>query len=194
MEQQIQDLIASIRKEGIETANAKSEEIIKAAEEKAAQIIKKAEEERDSILSDCEKETMLRKSSAEASIKQAARDVSLLLKKSIEEKYTAILRDKAAAAMDGEALVSLIKTVLKDDVAEKAVEVSPKELETLRQNLSSIFASEIEKGITIRSSQSVSSGFRIVEKDGSGYVDYSAEECVKLILPYLSESLKEIVG
>ena len=194
MEQQIQDLIASIRKEGIDTAKAESGRIISEAKAEAERIVKEAEAERDRILSDARRQLELDKASSEASIKQAARDVSLLLKKSIEEKYTAILRDKAAAAMDGEALVSLIKTVLKDDVAEKAVEVSPKEFETLRQNLSSIFASEIEKGITIRSSQSVSSGFRIVEKDGSGYVDYSAEECVKLILPYLSESLKEIVG
>ncbi len=194
MEQQIQDLIASIRKEGIDTANAKSAEIIREAEEKAAAIIKEAEEKSSRLVADAEKEIELRKSSAEASIKQAARDASLLLKKSIEERYTMILRDKARASMKGKALIELIRTALSSDAAGKDVEISPSDMDEIRSDISSEFSSEIEKGLEIRSSKSVSSGFRIVEKDGSGYVDYSADECIKLILPYLSDSLKEILG
>ncbi len=194
MEQQIQDLIASIRKEGIDNAKAESARIIAEAEEKAASIVNSAEEKGRAITAQAEKEAELSRASSEASIRQAARDVSLSLRKSIEDKYTAILRDKAAEAMKGEALIAIIKAAVSADAGDKDVEISPSDMEALRGDLSAVFASEIAKGITVRSSSSVSSGFRIVEKDGSGYIDYSAEECTKLLLPYLSDALKEILG
>lgn len=194
MEQQIQDLIASIRKEGIDTAKAESAKIIAEAEDKAASIVKAAEEKAQAIVSKAEKEVELSKASSEAAIKQAARDVSLSLKKSIEDKYTAILRDKSSVVLHGSELLSLIKMVLEGDVSGKRVEIPSADMKELRSSLSAEFAAEIAKGLEVQSSSSISSGFRIVEKDGSGYVDYSVDECVKLLKPYLSDSLKEILG
>ena len=81
MEQQIQDLVASIRKEGIDSAKAEAERIISEARAQADAIVKEAEKERDKMIADAEKSIALEKSSSEATIKQAARDVSLSLRK-----------------------------------------------------------------------------------------------------------------
>ncbi len=194
MEQQIQDLIASIRKDGIDAAKAESDRIIAEAEAKAASILKDADEKSKSMIEDATKEIGIMKASSEASIKQAARDVSLSLKKSIEDKYSEILRDAVKGAIKGENLLELIKTALSGDVSGKVVEISTSDMDALRSSLSSVFASEIKAGLTVRSSSFLSGGFRIAEKDGSGYVDYSDEECGKLLMPYLSDSLKEIIG
>ena len=194
MEQQIQDLIASIRKEGIDTAKAESGKIIADAEAKAASIISSAEAERDAMLAKARKDIELEKSSAEATIKQAARDVSLSLRKSIEDMYSSILRDAIAASSEGDGLISLLRIALEGDVSGKAVEIPDSELSALRSKLSVAFADKIRAGMEVRPSSSFSAGFRIAEKDGSGYIDYSDEECVKLLMPYLSESLREILG
>lgn len=194
MEQQIQDLIASIRKDGIESAKAESDKIIASAEAKAASIIKDAEERSNALLSDARKEIEIARASSEAALKQSARDVSISLKKSIEDKYGAILRDAVAASMKGKNLITLITTVLDADVSGKAIEIPKEDFDALRTELSSSFAEEIKKGLEIRPSSSLSAGFRIAEKDGSGYIDYSDEECTKLLMPYLSDSLKEIIG
>ena len=68
MAQQIQDLVDSIQKEGIEKANKQAELIIAEANKKADDIIKSAKKEADKVLSDADKEIALRDQSAKASL------------------------------------------------------------------------------------------------------------------------------
>ena len=105
MEQQIQDLVASIRKEGIDNAKAEADRIIQEAQAKADAIVKEAEKEREKMISDAEKSIALEKSSSEATIRQAARDVSLSLKKSIEDEYSKKLAAAISREMHGSNLV-----------------------------------------------------------------------------------------
>ena len=94
-------------------------------------------------------------------------------------------------------MLPLIETVKDRPFMQEAAELKKAE-KAKRPNLELghkviIGASEIAKGMEFRTSASISSGFRIAEKDGSGYVDYSDEECTRLLFPYLSDSLKEIL-
>ena len=193
MEQQIQDLVASIRKEGIDTAKAESARIVSEAEAKAASIIEDARRERDRMIEDARRSLETERASAEASIRQAARDVSLSLKKSIEDAYSAILRADTEKAMHGDALVAILGKVLSAELSDKAIELSPSDLEALEARLTAQFASEIRSGLEFRPSQGVTSGFRIAEKDGSGYIDVTGESAADLLLPYLSSSLKALI-
>lgn len=193
MEQQIKDLIDSIRKDGIDAANAESEKIIQEAQAKASSIIAAAEAEKARLLKEAEKEIQLSRTSSEDSIKQAARNVSLQLKKSIEDEYSAILKQAVKGGLKGKPLMDLVKIVLEGDVSGKAVELSKADLEALSVDLSVVFAEEIKKGLEFRPSPVLQAGFRVVEKDGSGYVDVSDEKCAELLLPYLSETLKAIL-
>ena len=122
MEQNIQDLVASIRKEGIDKARKEADAIISKAKEEAEGIIREAEKSRDKMIADAEKAISLERTSSEAAIRQAARDVSLSLKKSIEDEYTRILSGKIAAALDKDGLIAIIKAVLSGDMGGKAVE------------------------------------------------------------------------
>ena len=193
MEQQIQDLVASIRKEGIDNAKAEADRIIQEAQAKADAIVKEAEKEREKMISDAEKSIALEKSSSEATIRQAARDVSLSLKKSIEDEYSKILAAAISREMHGSNLVSIISAVLSGDLSGKAVELPAEDLKALSAELSKTFASEIASGLEFRPSQSVQAGFRISEKDGSGYIEISPDKCQELLYPYLSDSLKQMI-
>ncbi len=193
MEQQIQDLVASIRKEGIEKANADAARIISEANEKAKAIVDEAKKESEKMILDAKAQIDTDRASSEASIKQSARNVSLSLQKNIEDTYSAILQKECADAMHGDALISILKTVIPAELSGKVVELSAKDISELAEKLSSEFALEIKTGLEFKPSSSVSSGFRITEKDGSGYIDLSGESVAALIFPYLSPSLKAII-
>ena len=193
MEQQIQDLVDSIRSEGIEKAKRDAAAIMDEAEARAKAIVADAEKERDRLIADAEERIGRERSSAEASIRQAARDVSLSLKKSIEDTYTAILKAECGKAMHGDALLPILKSVITSGFSGEAVEISPEDMEALSERLSSLFADEIRKGLEFRPSPRVSSGFRISEKDGSGYIDVTGEEAAGLLAPYLSSSIRALV-
>ena len=65
MEIQIQDLITSIKNDGIDKAKKEAEEIINKADAEAQAIIKGANEEKDRILAAAKREIELEKKSAE---------------------------------------------------------------------------------------------------------------------------------
>ena len=193
MEQQIQDLIDSIRKEGLDKANSEKERIIDGAKAQRDEILRSAEEEKERIIKEAEKKAELLESSARASIQQAARNASLSLKNEIESRITAILKAECRKALSLPELAGIIKAAVAADVSGKNIELPSSVFDSLGDNLKKEFADEIRNGLEIKPS-SAASGFRISEKDGSGYVDYSDEECTRLILPYLSDALKEILG
>ena len=195
MEQQIQDLIASIRKEGIEEAKKESERIISEAKAAASEIVAKAEAEKDKILENAKKSIALERQRSESAIKQAARDVSLSLKKSIEDSFQAILSQKVDAALSQDVLVRVLEAVVKAEVTSSNVyvELSGNDFNALSAKLAESFKEQVKNGMEFRTSSSLSSGFRVVEKDGSFYVDMSGDECSKLLFPYLSASLRELL-
>ncbi len=195
MEQQIQDLIASIKKDGIEQAKAESEKILADANKKALDIIAKAESEKAKMLEDAKKQIELERSSSEAAIKQAARDVSISLKKEIEKKFQAILEHSITDEMKGDVLSKCLESAIKSELNSSDIylELSKEDFASLSAQLAKKFANEINKGLEFKASPSVQSGFRIVQKNGAAYVDLSAEACTDLLLPYLSDSLKGIL-
>ena len=195
MEQQIQDLVSSIQKEGIEKARAEAEKILKDASRQADEIIMKANQEKDKLIDDARKAIELERRSSEATIRQAARDVSLSLKKSIEEKFDSILALAVEKDLHGSALTELIKTAISNEIASSStrIELSEADYKALAKELSSAFAKEIGQGLEFSSSRSLDSGIRICQKDGSSYIDLTGEECTKLLHQYLSNALKSII-
>lgn len=94
MELQIQDLVSSIRKDGIDAANAEAEAIIAEAKKKADAIIADAKSEAKSIQEASEKEIGILKESAAISAEQAKRDAMLAFKTEVKAEFEKILSAK----------------------------------------------------------------------------------------------------
>lgn len=192
MEQQIQDLIATIRKEGIESAKSESEKILTDARKEAERIVQEAKAEREKMLSDAKKEIDIERESSISSVRQAARDVSLTLKKNLEAKFKKILSEKVSSSLDERTVAEAVVAAVKGEFSSSVVELPQDKADAIRKILSTEFSKEMEKGVELRASSAAGSGFKVYSKDGDAYIDLSDEECTRLLYPYLSSSLKDL--
>ena len=180
MELMIQDLVSSIRKEGIDAANAEAESIIAEAKAKANAIIQDAKVQAEADKKASEKEIGILKESAAISAEQARRDAVLSFKEEIRAEFEKILAADVKKTLSQDALGKLIKAALTgEDASQYAAEVA-EVTDALKQEL----AEEIKNGLEIRPTKSVQAGFRLADKDGSGYFDCSDEEIMQMLMPY----------
>lgn len=194
MEQQIQDLINSIKKDGIDSATSEGKKIIEEAQSKAQAIISDAMKERDKMIADAEKKLEVEKESSIAAVKMASRDLCLSFKRDVEKIFQSILDKKVKEAMDASLLREVLATVIKAEFSSDVVVTLPQEKQNeITSSLAQELASELEHGVSFAFSSSLSGGFRVEDKDGMAYIDLSDDECTKLLYPYISSSIKDLI-
>ncbi|MEA4860551.1 V-type proton ATPase subunit E [bioreactor metagenome] len=195
MAQQIQDLVASIRKDGIEAAQKEAAQIIADAKQQADALLREARKEAAALVEKAQREMDTRDQSARSSLQQASRDVQLSLKKAILSQLDALLVKTVEKGFEGKDLVTLIEKVVTSvgDSASKQVQLSEKDFSALAAQLKTQLQESLKEGLEIKAVDSVSSGFRLAEKDGSGFYDFSAEETAALLKPFLSPAIADIV-
>lgn len=142
-----------------------------------------------------QREMDTRDQSARSSLQQASRDVQLSLKKAILSQLDALLVKTVEKGFEGKDLVTLIEKVVTSvgDSASKQVQLSEKDFSALAAQLKTQLQKSLKEGLEIKAVDSVSSGFRLAEKDGSGFYDFSAEETAALLKPFLSPAIADIV-
>ena len=183
MELQIQDLISSIRKEGIDAANAEAESIVAEAKKKAEAIVATARTEAQQFKDIAEKEISILRESAAVSAEQAKRDAVLAFKNEVQTEFDNILKADVRKELTAGGLGTLIRAALAgENVADYAAEVTEVS-ETLKAEL----AEEIKNGLELRPAKGVQHGFRLASKDGSGYFDCTDEGIMEMLKPYFRE-------
>ena len=180
MELQIQNLVSSIRKEGIEAANKEADAIIADAKKKAESIVSDARSEAQQQKDTAEKEINILRESAAVSAEQAKRDAVLAFKTEIQNEFEKILAADIRKELSGEGLGKLIRAALAgEDISKYAAEVSE-----VSDALKAELAGEIRNGLEIRPTKNVQQGFLLAAKDGSGYFDCSDEGIMEMLRPY----------
>lgn len=183
MELQIQDLVSSIRKEGLEAANAEAESIIAEAKKKAESIVNSAKAEAQQYKDAATKEIEILKESAVVGAEQAKRDAVLAFKSEIQGEFEKILASDIRKELTGEGLGKLIRAaVTGENVADYAAEVSE-----VSEALKTELAEEIKNGLEIRPTKGVQQGFKLAAKDGSGYFDCSDDGIMEMLMPYFRD-------
>ncbi len=184
MELQIQDLVSSIKKDGIDSANQEAAAILADARKQADAIVAEAKAEADKLRGDAKAEIEVFKNSAQLDAQQAKRDAVLAFRQEIQKEYEKLLAADVGKALDQQALVKLIQAAVQgEDVAAYTVEVG-QVTDGLRQEL----AQELKAGLEIRPSKKVGAGFRLAAKDGSGYFDCSEQEIAEMLMPFFRDT------
>lgn len=183
MELKIEDLISSIKKNGIDSANSQSEQIISEAKKKAEEIINQANAEKDKIIEQTKAEVDVLRESAKTDILQAKRDAVLLFEEEIKNKFNKILETDVKKSIQGETLAELIKAAIgEENPADYYAEVSQ-----ITDGLKAQLADEIKNGLEIKISPAVKTGFRLCAQDNSGFFDCSNEEITNMLEVFLAD-------
>jgi len=180
MELQIQDLVSSIRHDGLEEANKEKEQIISEAKQRSQQIINQAKEESKKILSDAKRKCAIEQESSVSAVKQASRDLLLSLKIELNKVFENLISKECDKVFDSDALAKLILAAIKEEDP-KNYEV---EVKNVTKGLKDGLAKEIKNGLVLKT-LALGDGFKLTAKDGSGFYDFSDEQIAKMLKPYL---------
>ena len=150
MEQQIQDLVDSIRKEGLDEANRERDRIIAQAKAEADRIVKEARENAAKMIEDATKECELRQQSTKASLVQASRDVALSLKGEINDQLAKILSQQIAASFDKELVAKIVAAAVEAGLKDTTIEISGQDAQSIVASLSASLASKLKGGLSLK--------------------------------------------
>ena len=198
MEIQLQELIDQIKKDGVETAEAEAESILNSAKAEAEEIVARAQAQADKILLDAKNENDRIVKSGEEAIRQAGRNLLISFRDSVSRELSAIVRENVSDVYSSDALSKIIVSAVeswaaKPDADDLSVILNSNELEALEKNAIAELNEKMRKGVTLKASDSFDGGFRIAEKDGQVYYDYSTEAVVEMLSNYLNPKVTEIM-
>ena len=183
MEMQINELVSAIKKEGVEAAKIKADEIISQANEKADAIIKNAKIEADNIIKSANQQIEVLKQSAKTTAEHAKRDAMLFFKKSVQQELGQLLEENVEKAVDQNVLAKLILAAVNNEEPSNYVA----EVGEITQAIKSELANKTKQGLEIKVNPNIKVGFKLTAKDGSGYFDCSDEELNMILAPFFPE-------
>jgi V/A-type H+-transporting ATPase subunit E len=197
MEIQLQELLDRIKRDGVEAARAEAARIIATAEARAKELLAEAERQARTTLDRAAADARRMEEAGRAALSQASRDLLLGFRDQLRSLLDALIRADTAAGYGPEVLSEVIPAVVKalaqSGTEDLAVLVPPAMLAKLDARMISRLAAELTKGVELRPSPALDAGFRVSAKDGSAYVDFSAEALAELLSLHLNARLSQIL-
>jgi V/A-type H+-transporting ATPase subunit E len=197
MDIQLQELIDKIKRDGIESASEEASRLRIQAEAEARCIIEAAHKEAEAIVAKGKADAERSEKAGIAAVEQASRNLVLAFKTEIQTLLDKIIAQEAASAYDSGVLKAAIPELLKSWSTKGSDALDVLLSEAHLKDLSSFFndklAVELKKGVELKADRNLSSGFRIANKDGSAYYDFSAESVAELFAAYLNPKLAGIL-
>lgn len=197
MELQLQELLDKIRKEGVEAARAEADRLLAEAQAAKKALLEQAEREAGAIVEKARSDAARAEEAGRAALAQASRDVLLGFQDRLRALLDAVIRARTVAAYGPEVVAEALPTVLKSLAAggaeDLAVLLPPATLAKLEGYFASRLASEIEGGVELKPDSGVEAGFRVSERGGAAYYDFSARTVAELLSRRLNARLAEIV-
>ena len=197
MEIQIQELIDKIKNDGINTASEEASRIKVEAEGEARRIIEAAKKEAENIITRGKQDAERSEKAGVTALGQASRNLVLAFKDEIQALLNRVVNENVAANYGEDVLRNTLPALLKT-WAEKgsdnlSVILPEGDLPKLQSFFNEKLANELKKGLELKSNRNLSHGFRISNRDGSAYYDFSAEAVASLLSAYLNPKLAEIL-
>lgn len=194
MDIQLQELIDKIKRDGIAAASEEAGKLKSQAEIEAQRILDAARKEADAIIDKGKADAERSERAAVAAVGQASRNLVLAFKSEIQAILDKLIAQGTAAAYGEDALKAVLPDVIRGWTAAKEKDALDLILPEAQLNrVSGYFneqlAGEIKKGLELKPDRNLSAGFKIAEKDGSAYYDFSAEAVAELFSAYLNPRL-----
>jgi len=197
MEIQVQELIDKIRKDGIRAATEEANKIKAEAETEAKRLIDSAKKEADDIISRGKLDADRSEKAGLAALQQASRNLILSFKDEIQALLNKIVKDTVNNNYNDDVIKQALPELLSAWAAKGtdnlAVILPENELSRLQGFFNERLAAELSKGVELKSNRKLSSGFRISNREGSVYYDFTSEAVANLLSGFLNTKLAGIL-
>jgi V/A-type H+-transporting ATPase subunit E len=198
MDIQVQELIDKIKKDGINSASEEAARIKQKAETEASEILEAAKKEAAQIVTRGKQDAERFEKAGVAALEQAGRNLLLVFKDEVQALLDHIVAEQVGKAYGDEVLKAVLPDLIKawgaatgsDSLAVLLPEPSLKKLQDFFKGK---LAGQLKKGVELKSDRNLEGGFRIAEKDGSAYYDFTADAVTELLCAYLNPRLAEIL-
>ncbi|MFH0975094.1 MAG: V-type ATP synthase subunit E [Spirochaetota bacterium] len=196
MEIQLNELITKIKKDGIDEAEKKAAEIIDNAEKEASEIIKNAKKEASEIISNAKKEQQHFENTGREALKQAGRDLILSIREKLILMFDSIIKQEVSGALTDGVTAEILPVIIKnwtDNGKDIEVFLSKEDRVKLEESLFNKLAAELKNNVTVKAHPEVKAGFRVTEKDGDLYYDFTDSAIAENLVRYLNPVLTDII-
>lgn len=197
MAQEIKDLIAKIKQEGVKAAQEQAAQIKGQADLQAKEIISAANLEAGRIIENADAQAKKLDASANASLKQAGRDLLISLRKEINSVLSNLIKAELGRALSAEELAGIIGSLIKSAPlslnSEIVVSLNEKDKEKLEKGFLGRLAQETKKQIILKSGDGIVSGFAISFDAGKSIFDFSDTALAEYITGSLKPELDKIL-
>lgn len=194
MEVQLKELIEKIKNDGVESAKAQGEEIVAKARQEAKEIVAQAQKAAKEAQETAAKEAQASEERGRQALQQAGRDLLLNLTQKITGLFDAALAKHTREALDEGALTALVKEAfskLELKGQNLALHLSEADAQKIGEALKAALGSSVKGGLEIKPTKSVEAGFRIEEKEGGAFYDFSSQALAENLAAYLNPKLAE---
>ena len=197
MDAQLKELIETIKSEGVESAEARAQEIIDQAQNRADDIVKAAQQEAETLRKQAQSDAEKARQSGEAALKQSARDLVLNVENRVTTLFRRVIEREVAGQYKpeviAEAIAAVVKAWAEKGTTDLQVALPEKELKAVEESLRSALGAELIKGVSLVPSGRVSNGFRVTEQGGSAYYDFTAEGVAEALSEHVSPRLAALI-
>jgi len=203
MAEQLESLLQKIQEEAVTKADETAKARIGDAEKRAAEIVADAEKRAETIVAEGEQKAEQFSLNGKKSLEQAARDVLICLRQSIDRHFEALIKAAVPELMPIEVIQEIL-IKLATEAGEKGLSptgvkiyLSERDHKNLVDFFMHRFHEAVEHGAEFHPLPDLKAGFRICISDKDVQYDYSDEVLVEilsgLVNPVLEDILKKAV-
>ncbi|TFG84887.1 MAG: V-type ATP synthase subunit E [Spirochaetales bacterium] len=198
MDIRVQELLDKIKHDGVESAEVEAGKIRGEAEKERIRLVEDARKEAKAIVEKAKADAKREEESGKAALGQASRDLVLAFRGEIEKVLAALVRAELDTAFDADvlkkALPAIVEAWAKDGRDDLSVLVPEKDLKALEVFFRDKLTERLKQGVELKPLRGTKAGFRIGQKDGAAYYDFSAEAVAGMLGSYLNSRLAAIVA
>ena len=189
----LDQLIAKVKSEAIDSAEKEAKQIIEEAQLKAEQVLKNAQAEKEEMLSSAETEAKAMVDKGKLALQQAARDVHIAVKNDLLKVFKTVLEAEVSTSFTPDLYASVINKVI-DTVGNNTTVALPAEFE--EQIIDDIRkkVARSEDGFQILKDDDLFSVLSVTKTDEGWSYDITAEEVSELISQNLSRKWVDILN
>ena len=195
---QLKELIDAIQRDGVDKSRQEGEALLRQAGAQAEAIVAAARAQADALLAKARQEQEQMERSGRESLQQASRDLILKVRKQLEILFSTLLKEKAGNALKDKDITAAIATMIANwapELRERVeVQLPAERFEPMAKALRAGLAGRIAAGIEIKAAAEVVDGFRIAEKNGQAYYDFSAASIAENLAVFLNPAMARIVA